>query len=288
MLTMPEHPNDQFAAMPGLTAIAGVTTNLRLGQLVLTNDFKHPALLAKDLATLDVLSDGRLEIGIGAGHVGEDYARLGIPFEGRRTRVDRLFEAVKMIRGFMEDGPLTFHGEHYSIDGLDGFPKPLQMPPPLLLGGGGPRMLTFAAEHADIIGVNGTTGLGSTSPNWTEGDQAGPPGGVDLINTMTAQAVDKKVELIRKAAGHRFADIELSIRTYMTAVADDVAEVTRALADRLNVPGQFLDTSPFALIGPPSKIAEDLLERRERWGFSYTVVSADDLDAFAPVVAALA
>jgi probable F420-dependent oxidoreductase len=284
---MPEHPNDQFAAIPGLTAIAGVTTDLRLGQLVLTNDFKHPALLAKDLATLDVLSEGRLEIGIGAGHVGNDYAQLGIPFGDRRARVGRLFEAVRIIRGLMQDAPLTFHGEHYSIDGLDGFPKPLQTPPPLLLGGGGPRMLTFAARHADIIGVNGTTGLGLTSPNWTDGEQAGPPGGVDLINTMTAEAADEKVELIRRAAGDRISEIELSIRTYMTSVDDDVEGATKAVAHRLHVPEQFLGSSPFALIGPPSKLAEDLLERRERWGFSYIVISVDDLDVFAPVVAAL-
>src|ERR1700733_12711351 len=107
VLTMPEHPNDQFSAMPGLTAIAGVTTDLRLGQLVLTNDFNHPALLAKEFATLDLLSDGRLEMGLGAGHVGEEYAQLGIPFERKGTRVDRLFEAVEIVRGLMADEPLT-------------------------------------------------------------------------------------------------------------------------------------------------------------------------------------
>jgi probable F420-dependent oxidoreductase len=286
-LTMPEHPNDQFSAMAGLTAIAGVTTDLRLGQLVLTNDFKHPALLAKEFATLDLLSDGRLEMGLGAGHVGEEYAQLGIPFERKGTRVDRLFEAVEIVRGLMADEPLTFCGNHYQIEGLQGYPKPIQTPPPLLLGGGGRRILTFAARHADIIGVNGTTGLGSTSPDWTQRDNAAPPGGVELIKTMTAQAVDEKLDLIRAAAGHRLPDIELNIRTYMTAVADDVESATETLTQRLHLPDGFLAASPFALIGPPTKLTEDLLQRRERWGFSYIIVGADDLDAFAPVVASL-
>jgi probable F420-dependent oxidoreductase len=287
VLTMPEHPNDQFSAIPGLAAIAGVTTELRLGQLVLTNDFKHPALLAKDYATLDVLSDGRLEMGLGAGHVGEEYVQLGLPFEGRRVRVDRLFEAVEIIRGLMGDDVFSFKGIHYQLDRLDGYPKPIQQPPPLLVGGGGTRILEFAARNADIIGVNGTTGLGSSSPDWTRSGVPGPPGGIELINTMTATAIDAKVKTIRRAAGERINDIELNIRTYMTSVADDVQAATTDMTQRLHLPDGFLDDSPFALIGPPSKLVEDLLERRERWGFSYIVVSADDLDAFAPVVAEL-
>jgi probable F420-dependent oxidoreductase len=288
LLTMPDHPNDQFAAMPGLMAAASVTTTLRLGQLVLTNDFKHPVVLAKELATLDVLSEGRLEIGLGAGHVGEEYAQTGVSFDDRRTRVDRLLESVAVIRGLMAEGPLTFNGKHYQIDNLDGFPKPVQARPPLLIGGGGRRILTFAARHADIVGVNGTTGLGRQSPDWTVNARSAPPGGDELINTMTAEAVDAKVRLVREAAGERYDQIELNIRPYMTSVVGDVEAGIDAVARRLLVDEAFLRTSPFALIGPPAKLTEDLLARRERWGLSYIVVSADDLDAFAPVVAKLA
>lgn len=288
VLTMPDHPNDQFATIPGLMAAADATTTLRLGQLVLTNDFKHPVVLAKELATLDVLSEGRLEIGIGAGHVGEDYAQVGIEFDDRRTRVDRLLESVEVIRGLMAEGPLTFAGKHYHIKDLDGFPKPVQARPPLLIGGGGRRMLTFAAKHADIVGVNGTTGLGAQSPNWTGAVRSAPPGGRELIATMTAEAVDDKVQLLREVAGERYQQLELNIRTYMTSVVSDVGAGIDAMARRLLVDEAFLRTSPYALIGPPAKLAEELLARRERWDFSYIIVSADDMDAFAPVVARLA
>ncbi|MGC0367371.1 putative F420-dependent oxidoreductase [Rhodococcus sp. 27YEA15] len=288
VLTMPEHPNDQFAAVPGLMSAADATTTLRLGQLVLTNDFKHPVVLAKELATLDVLSEGRLEIGLGAGHVREEYDQVGMPFDDRRTRVDRLFESITVIRGLMAEESLTFHGKHYTIEGLDGFPKPVQARPPLLVGGGGRRILSFAARHADIVGVNGTTGLGSQSPDWTDTTQSTPPGGHELIGTMTAEAVDAKVALIREVAGDRFTDLELNIRAYMTNVVDDIADGIDTMSRRLHVSESFLKTSPFALIGPPSKLIEDLLSYRERWGISYVVVSADDLDTFAPVVAKLA
>jgi probable F420-dependent oxidoreductase len=252
------------------------------------HDFKHPVVLAKELATLDVLSEGRLEIGLGAGHVGEEYAQAGIGFDPRRTRVDRLFESVAVIRGLMAEGPLTFSGKHYQIDNLDGFPKSVQAPPPLLIGGGGRRILAFAARHADIVGVNGTTGLGKQSPDWTVSARSAPAGGNELVKTMTAEAVDAKVQLVREAAGERYDQIELNIRPYMTSIVGDVAAGIDAMARRVLVDEAFLRTSPFALIGPPAKLAEDLLARRERWGLSYIVVSADDLDAFAPVVAKLA
>ena len=273
-LTMPDHYDDQMAPVPALMTAANVTTTLRVGALVWDNDYKHPAVLAKELATMDVLSDGRLELGIGAGWMISDYEQMGIPYDSAKIRIDRFVEGIKVIKGAMAQGPFSFSGEHYTITGYNGTPKPIQAPcPPILIGGGGKRVLSIAAREADIIGINATMSAGVVGP--------------DAISTMNAAAVDEKVDIVRVAAGARLADIEMNVRAFLVNITDDAAAAAAGIAKMMGVEQKMVEETPFALVGPPNKLIEDLLARRERWGFSYIIVGAEDIDSFAPVVSAL-
>lgn len=271
---MPDHFDDQLAPVPALMTAANVTTDLRIGALVWDNDYKHPAVLAKELATMDVLSEGRLELGIGAGWMISDYEQMGIPYDSAKVRIDRFVEGLKVIKGAMAEGPFSFSGDHYTITNYNGTPKPIQAPcPPILIGGGGKRVLSIAAREADIVGINATMSEGVV--------------GLHTFSTMTAESVDEKVAIVREAAGARFNDIEMNIRAFLVSITDDAKQAASGIATMLGVEQQMVEQSPFALVGPTSKLIEDLLERRERWGFTYIIVGAEDVDAFAPVVAAL-
>jgi probable F420-dependent oxidoreductase len=275
-LTMPDHFDDQLAPIPALQCAADATSTLRLGALVHDNDYKHPVVLAKELATLDVLSGGRVQVGLGAGWRLSDYEQSGISYDAPGVRVGRLIEALRVIRSSLGPDRFSFAGDHYTITDYDGLPKPVQSPPPVLIGGGGPRMLGFAAREADIVGIN---------PALTSG-------GIDRTTfaSMTADAVDEKVAIVRRAAtdAGRFDDIELNVRAYVVNVTDDTASAVDALVQFTGMPAEVIETSPFALVGPPERLIDQLRERRERWGFSYVIVGGDEFESFAPVVAALA
>jgi probable F420-dependent oxidoreductase len=274
-LTMPDHFDDQLAPVPALMAAADATETLRVGALVWDNDYKHPVVLAKELATIDVLSGGRLEIGIGAGWMATDYAQAGLPYDSPKVRVDRFAEGLAVIKGAMSGEAFSFTGQHYTISDFTGTPQPLQVPcPPVLIGGGGKRVLSIAAREADIIGINGTMTAGVVGP--------------DAIATMTADAVDDKVAIVRAAAGARLDAIEMNVRAFMVRVTDDRHTAMQQIADFVQVDLAFIEESPFALIGTTAQIVEDLLRRRARWGFSYVIVGADTIESFAPVVAELA
>src|SRR4051794_27509366 len=162
VLTMPDHFGDQLAPIPALMTAADATTTLRIGALVHDNDYKHPVVLAKELATLDVLSEGRVEVGLGAGWMERDYRAAGLPFDRAAVRIDRFEEAIAVVKGMFGDEPFSFAGVHYTINDYDARPKPTQRPrPPLLIGGSGTRLLTIAAREADIVGINGNIAAGS-------------------------------------------------------------------------------------------------------------------------------
>jgi probable F420-dependent oxidoreductase len=274
VLTMPDHFDDQLAPVPALMTAADATTSLRIGALVWDNDYKHPLVLAKELATMDVLSDGRLEIGIGAGWMRSDYDMAGMQYDSPGVRIDRFIEGVAIIRGHMGAEPFSFSGKHYTITNLNGLPKPVQQPcPPILVGGGGKRVLTYAAKEVEIIGINGTLTAGVVGP--------------EAIASMTAEAVDEKVAIVAEAGAHRLNDIEMNVRAFFVNVTDNRSEAVSGMASLLRVPETMIENTPFALIGSPQTIIEDLLARRERWGFSYVIVGAQDIESFAPVVAAL-
>lgn len=274
VLTMPDHFEDQLAPVPALMSAADATSTLRVGALVWDNDYKHPLVLAKELATIDVLSEGRLEIGIGAGWMISDYEQAGMVYDRPGVRIDRFVEGLAIIKGLMGPGSFSFSGEHYTITDHNGTPKPVQGPcPPILIGGGGKRVLGIAAREADIVGINASMHAGVVGP--------------DAIATMTAESVDEKVALVRAAAGERMPQIEMNVRVFMVQVTEERAKTVEFLAGAMHVEQSMVEQTPFALVGSPAKMIEDLLERRERWGFSYIIVGGDDVESFAPVVAEL-
>jgi probable F420-dependent oxidoreductase len=269
-LTVSDHLDDQLAPVAALMAAADATSTLRVGALVFCNDYRHPAVLAKEAATLDILSDGRFELGLGAGWMTSDYLAAGIAMEAPSVRIARLEEAVQVMRGLFSDGPCSFAGDHYRVEGLSGSPKPLQRPLPLLIGGGGRKILELAGRHADIVGLN------PALPNGVIDASAGPD--------ATESATRRKLEWVRAAAGERFAAIELHTRIHLVVVTDDRDGTAEALAPALGLtPGEAL-ASPHALAGTHEQIAEDLIERRERLGIASIGISLDAIDDLAPVV----
>lgn len=274
-LTMPDHFTDQLAPVPALMAAASATKNLRIGALVWDNDYKHPVVLAKELATLDLLSDGRLEIGIGAGWMATDYNQSGIQYDPPGVRIDRFVEGLEIIKKSMTGEKFSFSGKHFVITDYAATPLPAQRPcPPILIGGGGKRVLKLAANLADIVGVN---------PSLKDGViNAG------TISEMSAEAVTQKVDLVRQTAAQRMSQIELNIRTFLVSIRDSAQEAIEGTATMFKVAPELVANSPFALMGPPAKIAEDLLARRDRWGFSYIIVGGEDVNGFAPVIKILA
>jgi probable F420-dependent oxidoreductase len=275
-LYMPDHFLDTVhAPMVGIAAAAEATESLRVGTLVLGNDYKHPAVVAKEFASLDVLSGGRVETGIGAGWQRSDYEALGLPYDSHGTRIERLEEALAILKGAWGPDPFSLAGEHYTIADYDGIPKPVQRPhPPILVGGGGPRLLRLAGREADIVGINPNLRAGQISTDAAQ----------DTVASMTKQ----KIEWVREGAGDRFDDLELQIRYFLCTITDD----RRALADAI-APGFGLDPdealeSGVALVGTVHECCDILERRREEWGVSYAVLGEDQFEAFAPVVARLA
>jgi probable F420-dependent oxidoreductase len=274
---LPDHLDQPYAAQPALAVAAAATTTLRLGTFVLANDFRHPVMLARDVATLDALSDGRVELGLGAGFRRGEYEQAGIPYDPAPVRMNRLAEALRVLTGFFADGAFTFAGDFYTVADLDGQPKPAQRPrPPILVGGGGKRILSLAAREADIVSLIPRArpeGRGQESADWS---------------TATEAVTYQKLEWIREAAGDRFARLELNVMVYALTVTDDRRAAARQAAGRFQMTEEELLASPHALIGTAAQIGDDLRHRRERFGISYVVVPEVFADAFAPVVARLA
>ncbi len=274
-LLMPDHFGGQLSPIAALATAAAVTDSLRVGALVFANDFRHPAVLAKETATLDLLSDGRLEVGVGAGWMTEDYTRTGIPHDRPGLRIDRMIEAVAVLRGLWGDEAFSFDGEHYTITEMNGFPKPVQAAgPPIIVGGGSPRVLSTAARLADIVGVNPNVGAGTVGP--------------EAIASMSADATDEKLGWIRTAAGDRLDDIEISILKFVTIVTDDRDTVAAKVGGAMGMDAPTLLASPHTIVGSVDQVVDELIEQRERWHGSYVTVQSDALESFAPVVAALA
>lgn len=276
VLTVPDHLTDLFAPMPALISAAEATKGLRVGTNVLNNDLRHPVLMAREAATVDLLTDGRFQLGLGAGHMKSEYDQAGLGFDLGSTRVERLAEAVTIIKGLFKGEPLTFTGQHYRVMSHKIYPLPVQRPhPPILIGGHGQRLLTLAAKEADIVGLSGTTFRRG-------GVQA------DLSGWKTA-AVDERVQLVRDAAGDRYDRLELNALVQRVIVTDDRRQAAEELASRWTQlsPEEIL-ASPYVLVGTVRQLVEDLQARRERWGISYYVIFEPYMDALAPVVAALA
>ncbi len=273
-LTMPDHFGDQLAPVPAMMAAADATTTLRIGTLVFDNDYRHPLVLAKEAATLDLLSDGRLELGLGAGWMRTDYEQSGIPYDTPAVRVDRFEEGVAVVKGLLGEGPFSFTGRHYTVSGHEGRPRPVQQPhPPLIIGGGGRRVLSIAAREADTVSVN---------PDLRQG-----LGGVETAPTITPARTTEKLGWVREAAGDRFGDLELNVLVGFCLITDDARSMAEAMAPAFGVPPDEALHVPICLVGTVDAMVEELVWRREEWGFSYIGIEGD-WEAFAPVVSALA
>jgi probable F420-dependent oxidoreductase len=270
---VPDYFGAQYAPLVALAAAAGATGRLRLGTMVLDNDFRHPAMLAKEAATLDALSGGRLELGIGAGWLRNEYERAGIPFATAGTRIERLEEALRVIDGLWAGGPFSLTGRHYQIDGLELAPLPAQRPrPPIFLGGGHRRMLTLAGRMADIVGLL-TTSVASGEL-------------VEDVAGRLPAAIEQKLSWVRDGAGERYSQIELSLIPTVILTDDRDSAVARLIAER-GWPGvgpEHVREMPSVLIGSVEQVVADMQARRERYGFSYYVFSDEQAEELAPLV----
>lgn len=274
-VVMTDHFDDRHGPLVGLTTVALTTTSLRVGTLVLANDYRHPAVLAKELASVDQVSGGRLEIGIGAGWMASDYEQAGIGFDRPGVRIERLDETISVLEGCFGEGPFDFEGDHYTIKGLDSQPKPVQTPrPPLLMAGGGHRMLALAARRADIVGINPSLHSGAID------EHAGP--------TATAEATDSKLAVVRDAAAERFDALELQTRVHMAVITDDAHALASAAAPAFGITAEQALASPHALVGTVDECAATIESWRERWGISYISFMGSSAEAMAPVVERLA
>jgi probable F420-dependent oxidoreductase, MSMEG_2516 family len=272
---VPDHFDEGLGPITGMTVAAVATTTLTVGSLVLDCDFRHPAVLARELASIDLVSEGRLEVGIGAGWKRLDYDRSGIPMDAPGTRVSRMIEHAKVLKGLFAEGSFSFVGEHYVITDLDGTPAPYRPGgPPFLIAGGARRVLRFAGEVADIVGVNASIHSG-------EVDAA-------AAQDSLADKFDEKVGWVREGAGDRFDALEINAWIAFASVTDDGDAVAESLAPLYQTDAASVRSSPLTIIGSVEEIAEELQRRRERWGYSYFVLPLPEAVAFAPVVAALA
>ena len=262
-----------------MTAAAETTERLRVLSLVLGNDFRHPVVLHKTAATIDLLSEGRLELGLGAGWMRSDYDASGVRYDPPGVRLERLEESLRVIKGLFGPEPLSFHGTHYRVTELDGLPKPVQKPhPPLLVGGGGRRVLGIAAREADVVGVHCNLRRGELDR--------------EAAADLAAERVEEKVGWVHDAAreaGRSPDELELQFSTYLCRI-DDAPRSARAsvssFAELLAADPELVARSPAVLVGSVEECAERLEERRERFGLSYLNLGGD-VENVAPLVARL-
>lgn len=267
----------QLAPFTGLAAAAAVTTRLRLGTVVLSNDFRHPAIVAHEAASLHLVSGGRFELGIGAGWYQPEYDAAGIAFDTAGQRIARLDESLSIIKGLLAATPVHHASGFYRIDGLDldVLPTPRPGSPPLLVGAGGPRMLRLAARHADIVGV-------LPAPIRDSADSDDP-------RDRLPAAFDAKVGVVREAAGDRFGNLEINAFGTFIITGKRRAETADLIVRRgwAGIDVEAVWQMPTIFIGSPDQIRSDLQERRERFGLSYLVAGEDTLPALAEIVSDL-
>jgi len=281
VLLVADHLGRQWAPLPALLSAADVTSTLRVGTQVIANDFRTPVVLAKEIATLDLLTGGRFEPGIGVGHPAtsptgrSDYNQLGVEMDGPGPRVTRLAESLRLIKRFLEsEEQFDFEGEFYQAKDVIAFPKSVQRPhPPIMVAGAGPRMLRLAAREADIVNIaprppiKGTTSRGSTGFGLT---------------------IQDELAILKEAAGARYDDLELCVFADRASMTDDAGAAVDALAADFGITAEGVHEMPHTLIGEPGAMAEKVLLDKERYGVTYRIVQGALMEAMAPVVKATA
>ncbi len=265
------HPAQDLAAVPAVAAAAEATSTIRVGFKVLCTAYRNPALLAKEAATLDLFSGGRLELGLGAGWLRHEFEAMGVPFESGASRVERLAETIEVVKAHFAGGQIDVNGQQITVGGFAGLPRPYRAAgPPIMVGGGSRNVLGLAAREADIVSLN---------PD----NRAGVVGG-DLMSGSGPEATMRKIGWVRDGAGERFGHIEIEIGVFAMLVDDDATRAAEALGAATGLSPHDVAVHPHALVGSPSSIAEELERRRAEYGISYVTVFEQDALAFAPVV----
>lgn len=268
------HPVQELAAVPAMAAAAEATKTLRIGSRVFCIDYRHPAVLAKEAATLDLLSDGRLELGLGAGWLENEYEAIGLSFDPAPVRIARLAEVVDLVKQHATGDAMNLSGAHVEIHGYSGVPAPVQRPhPPIMIGGGSRRVLELAAREAQIVSFNFNNRTGRLGP---EGVQSG-----------TADATRQKVQWVKDAAGERFADLELEIGAYFVAVGEKTDPMRDGMAKAFGLTSEEMSRHPHGLFGSVDALCDELERRREEYGIHYITVTDQVAEDFAPIVARL-
>jgi probable F420-dependent oxidoreductase len=263
----PDHFSPQWDPTTALAAAAAVTGRLRVGSLVYDVDYRHPVIHAKAAATLQILSGGRHEFGIGAGWMESDYLEAGLPYDRAGIRIRRLGEALKIIEGMWRDERTSFEGEFYTVRNIArAAPLPAGGAPRILIGGGGPRLLALAGRHADIVGINPVIPEGRVTP--------------ETIRDLSPERVREKVRWVREsaqAAGRDADAIELQSLVFAVAITDDARGIREAFAKQAGLTPEQVTESALTLLGSASEVRERLLKRREETGISYVVIQGGDL-----------
>lgn len=268
------HRPVDVAPITACMAAAAVTSTLRVGCRVFCVDYHNPIVLAKELATLDLLSEGRLEVGLGAGWIAAEYAGMGVPMDRPGVRIERLRQVTGLLKQHWSGEPLDIDDTYVHASGFAGRPLPVQQPhPPILIGGGAPKVLRLAGSLADIVSINFNNSAGTL--------------GASSVAGASIAATEQKLSWVREGAGDRFGDLEIEIGAYFIAVRDDYHDTAEAMAQRFGVAVDDLLEHPHALIGSVDEVCERLQRLRERFGISYVNVAQRNMEDFAPVVARL-
>lgn len=274
-LYIPDHLGDQWGPIVAMTVAAEATEKLNVGTLVFDNDYRHPVLLGKEIATLDLISEGRVEFGLGAGWMRSDYEQAGLPYDPPGVRIERMVEGLAVMKQLWREGTAQMAGEHYRVSAAQGLPRPASPGGPrIVIGGGGRRVLSIAAREADIVGVNPKMAAGYVGP--------------EVATSSTAPYYRERIGWIREAAGDRFDDIELQCLTFMVQFTSDRRGTFESVAPLFGLTPEEAAEVPLALAGTVEEMVETLQRRRQEYGFSYIVVHDPEMEEFAQVVAALA
>lgn len=266
------HPAQNLAAIPAMAYAAAVTESIRIGCRVFCIDYHNPLVLIKSAMTIDMLSEGRLEFGLGAGWLQEEYAAIGLSFDAPGVRIDRLADVIEGVKAFRSDGPMEVSNATLRWREFEGLPKPVSRPP-IMIGGGSPRILRLAGREADIVSLNFNNRAGVIGP--------------DGVRSSSEEETRRKVSWVREGAGDRFDELEIEIGAYFTFVLDNPEPVLQGFAQNFGYTVDEMRAHPHALFGSVDTVCEELQRRRELHGISYITVGEDAMEAFAPVVARL-
>ena len=269
-LAATNHPVQDVAAMPAMAVAIEATSTINIGARVFCVDYRQPVMFAKELATLDFFSEGRLEIGIGAGWLQGEYEAMGVPWDRAGVRLDRMEETIELIRAHFGEGLVDVQGQHVRATGFEGVPKPANAHPPIMIGGGAQRVLGIAGREADIVSLNFDNSSGRI--------------GAAGVGSSTAELTAQKIDWIRAGAGDRFDRLEIEIGAYFTVVTDQREATLAKMAPMFEMTPEQFAVHPHALIGSVDSICEQLVERRETYGISYVTFGGSAVESVAPIV----